>query len=87
MGTCGQPFPILLLPPHPCPLSSPFLLSVPWESRLQAEELLLLFFLLQFALNALGAAGGLPLIAVVTPHQAELGLPEGVREELRHPPG
>lgn len=46
----------------------------------------LVIFLLQFALNALGAAGGLPLIAVVTPHRAELGLQrEG--EELRPPPG
>lgn len=30
----------------------------------------LVIFLLQFALNALGAAGGLRLIAVVTPHRA-----------------
>lgn len=45
-----------------------------------------MIFLLQFVLNALGAAGSLPLIAVVTPHQAELGLQEGAKEELRQLP-
>lgn len=80
-------------PPHSCcylltpssRLSSPFLHCIPWGPA-AGRRASLVIFLLQFALNALGAAGGLPLIAVVTPHQAELGLREGRREGGAEPP-
>lgn len=80
-------------PPHSCcylltpssSLSSPFLHCIP-RGPAAGRRASLVIFLLQFALNALGAAGGLPLIAVVTPHQAELGLREGRREGGAEPP-
>lgn len=80
-------------PPHSCcylltpssSLSSPFLHCIP-RGPAAGRRASLVIFLLQFAPNALGAAGGLPLIAVVTPHQAELGLREGRREGGAEPP-